>query len=68
MAIKKVRMNYKQVVTEYFTNRLLQILQQLPGNTYLGKEVVKHPCDEEVLRVKCRALINKKFLHNGSVR
>lgn len=54
-------MNYQQLVIEHFTNRLLQILQQLPGETYLGKEVVKQPADTEELRAKCRALINKKF-------
>lgn len=60
-------MNYEQLVTEYFTNRILHTVQKLPGQVFLGKQAVKSTVNQELLRARLRTLINKKFLNSGIV-
>jgi len=52
-------------LAEQVANRVLQALQESPGQSYLGGKVIKHrtlqPANEEQLRAQFRAMIAKKF-------
>ncbi len=54
-------MKYNHIVRAHFTNRIMHIVQNLPGKVFIGRQAVKNPANQEAVRAKIWMMVDKKF-------